>query len=183
MRTQSVTWNSRSWRARWPLRWFYRHRYWSRLRWPVRTLAWLVTASLVSIAGWQYVVLGPVAFEAVFLASVLADERRVRGLPGPVALAENSPRLAAIRAEIRRQAALPRVPSPGGWSPPAGVRPAWSWTPPPGLEPRLDRAPVWVRIWYGTPLADRYAHAWLWHHGGWDVVPPESWGTGSASGQ
>jgi len=47
--------------------------------------------------------------------------------------------------------------------------------PPAGVEPRLDRAPLRVRVWYGTPLIDRYAHAWLWHHGGWDVVPPEAW--------
>ena len=72
------------------------------------------------------------------------------------------------------QAALPRIPSPGGWSAPAGLRPAWNWTPPPGVEPRLDRAPWWARAWYGTPLADRYAYAWLWYHGGWDVVPPEA---------
>ena len=165
----------RSWRARWPFSWFLRHAYWRRLRWPVRILAWLVTAGLVSIAAWQYAVLGPVAFELVFMISVLADERRVRRLPGPVALDENSPRLADIRAEIQRQAAMPRVPSPGGWSAPRGVLPAWNWTPPPGVEPRLDRAPRWARLWYGTPLVDRYAHAWLWRHGGWDVVPPEAW--------
>jgi hypothetical protein len=36
----------------------------------------------------------------------------------------------------------------------------------------------WVRVWYGLPLVDRYAHAWMWAHGGWEVppspgVPPE----------
>ncbi len=170
MRTRSVTWRQR----RWPLRWFVRHTFWGRLRWPVRILAWLVTAGLVSIAGWQYAVIGPVAFEVGFMISVLADERRARRLPGPVALDEDSPQLAALRAEARRQAALPRVPSPGGWSAPAGARPAWTWTPPLGLELRLDRAPWWARVWYGTPLVDRYAHAWLWYHGGWDVVPPEA---------
>jgi hypothetical protein len=147
------------------------------LRLPVRIIAWLVSAGLVSIAGWQYAVLGPVAFEAAFLMSVLADERRVRRMPGLVALDKDSPQVAALRAEARRQAAMPRVPSPGGWSAPAGVRPAWNWTPPPGLAPRLDRVPPWARIWYGTPMLDRYAHAWLWYHGGWDVVPPEAWDT------
>src|SRR5215469_7246661 len=175
MGTRSVMYSSPSWRAWWPVSWYLRRGYRRRLRWPVRIFAWLATAGLVSIAGWQYAVLGPVAFELVFLMSVRADERRVRHLPGPVALSEDSPRLAALRAEARRHEALPRVPSPGGWSAPAGVRPAWNWTPPPGISPRLDRAPWWARVWYSTPLADRYAHAWLWYHGGWDVVPPEAW--------
>jgi len=160
-----------------------RHAYWIRLRWPVRILAWVVTAGLVSIAGWQYAVLGPVAFEALFVMSVLADERRVRGLPGPRALDPDSAELAAMRAEARRRAAMPRVPSPGGWSVPAGQLPAWHWLPPPGLETRLDRAPRWARVWYGTPLVDRYAHAWLWYHGGFDVVPPDAWAPGPESGQ
>jgi hypothetical protein len=176
MRTRSsVTWGAGGWRSWWPVSWFLRHGYWIRLRWQVRILAWVVTAGLVSIAGWQYVLLGPVAFETAFLMSVLADERRARHLPGPVMADEHIPDMAALRAEARRQAALPRVPSPGGWSAPAGVLPAWNWTPPPGLEPRLDMAPWWVRVWYGTPLIDRYAHAWLWYHGGWNVVPPEAW--------
>jgi len=64
------------------------------------------------------------------------------------------------------------VPSPGGWRPPDGVLPAWSWAPPYGLAPRLDRVPGWVRLWYKTPLLDRYAHAWMWEYGGWDVLPP-----------
>jgi hypothetical protein len=24
---------------------------------------------------------------------------------------------------------------------------------------------------YRTPLIDRYAYAWMWWHGGWDVIP------------
>jgi hypothetical protein len=64
-----------------------------------------------------------------------------------------------------------RVPSPGGWTVPPGVRPAWNWTPPPGITPRPDRVSLWVRLWYYTPLLDRYAYAWMWRHGGWDVVP------------
>lgn len=63
--------------------------------------------------------------------------------------------------------------SPGRWDPPPGVRPAWDWTPPEhGLSARLDRVPLWVRVWYSMPLLDRYAYSWMWHHGGWDIVPP-----------
>ncbi len=61
------------------------------------------------------------------------------------------------------------VPSPGGWTPPVGVLAAWNWTPPGGLRPRLERIPRWVRVWYRLPFIDRYAHAWMWRHGGWDV--------------
>jgi hypothetical protein len=65
------------------------------------------------------------------------------------------------------------VPSPGAWESPSGARPAWNWVPPGhGLSPRLDRVPRWVRIWFGTPFIDRFAYAWMWHHGGWDVIPP-----------
>ena len=39
-----------------------------------------------------------------------------------------------------------------------------------------DRAwsvvPWWVQVWYELPLIDRYAHAWMWSHGGWEVRPP-----------
>jgi hypothetical protein len=30
----------------------------------------------------------------------------------------------------------------------------------------------WVQVWYELPLIDRYAHAWMWSHGGWEVRPP-----------
>ena len=64
------------------------------------------------------------------------------------------------------------VPSPGVWHPPEGTRPAWNWIPPDhGLTPRLDRVPRWVRIWFRTPFFDRFAYAWMWDHGGWDIVP------------
>ncbi|MGH3302115.1 MAG: hypothetical protein ACRDOK_10620 [Streptosporangiaceae bacterium] len=174
MRARTATYRPRNWRVRWPVL-----RYWHdsfiRLPWPPRILGWLVTGSLASVAGWQYIPLGPVSFEIAFMTSVALDARRVRRLPGPVALENQAPLARALRAEARRQAALPRVASPGGWDPPAGVRPAWNWTPPSGITPRLDRVPLWARLWYSTPLMDRYAHAWLWHHGGWDVVPPEAW--------
>ncbi|MBO0835589.1 MAG: hypothetical protein J2P28_08730 [Actinobacteria bacterium] len=174
MRVHSTRTRSRRgrWR-RWVFRWFYRHGYLRRLRWPVRVFAWLVTAGLASIAGWQYALVGPLAFEVAFMITLVRDDGRVRGLPAPKAVDEAD--FAAAFAEARRQAALSRVPSPGGWEAPAGVRPAWNWTPPSGLEPRLDRVPIWARLWYGTPFIDRYAHAWMWHHGGWDVIPPDAW--------
>jgi hypothetical protein len=65
-----------------------------------------------------------------------------------------------------------RVPSPGGWNPPSGVRPGWNWVPPGGAVPRVDLMPRWVRLWYHTPFIDRFAHTWIWRRGGWEVVPP-----------
>jgi hypothetical protein len=62
------------------------------------------------------------------------------------------------------------VPSPGGWDAPAGVLPMWDWTSADGGRARLDRVPLIVRALYQLPFADRDAHAWMWHHGGWDVV-------------
>jgi hypothetical protein len=62
--------------------------------------------------------------------------------------------------------------SPGGWTPPRGTLPAWNWVPPEGAMPRLDVVPRWVRVWYAIPLIDRYAHVWMWAHGGWEVRPP-----------
>jgi hypothetical protein len=69
------------------------------------------------------------------------------------------------------------VPSPGGWSVPK--TPEW-WgdtsvpgdEPPLGMVERLDRMPWWVRVWYHTPFLDRRASAWMWSHGGFDVLPP-----------
>jgi hypothetical protein len=56
------------------------------------------------------------------------------------------------------------VPSPGGWSEPG--------EPPQGLTVRLDRMPWWVRVGYHIPLLNRSASAWMWSHGGFDVLPP-----------
>jgi hypothetical protein len=64
--------------------------------------------------------------------------------------------------------------SPGGWTPPPGVLPAWNWVPADGAKPRPDVVPWWVRVWYELPLIDRYAHAWMWAHGGWEVRPPST---------
>lgn len=158
--------------------------YLRRFRWPVRIFAWVLSAAAASLAGWRYSAAGPAALEVTFLAVVVArypaakrqwrrQVQEAKSRPEPVA----SPADDALRREARRQAALPRVPSPGGWSVPQDVRPAWNWTPAPGITPRLDRVQWWVRLWYRTPFVDRYACAWMWRHGGWDVVPPE---TGSA---
>src|SRR6266511_6462694 len=67
-----------------------------------------------------------------------------------------------------------RVPSPGGWTPPPGVKPGWEWVPPGGASPRLEAMPAWVKLWYRTPFLDRWAYAWMWEHGGWWVDPPNS---------
>ncbi len=138
-------------------------------------MGWLITGGLAILAGWQYIPLGPVLFEVAVTFLFARDERRVKGLRAPVARDPSDPGAAALRAEALRIATLPRVPSPGGWAAPAGVRPAWDWTPAgSGVTLRLDRVPRWAGLWYRTPLLDRYAHAWLWYHGGWDVIPPES---------
>lgn len=147
----------------------------ARLRLPVRILAWLLTAGLAAIAGWQYALLGPVVFEIALALVTVRHERRARQLPRATARPMDDPIAQAALAEARRLAALPRVASPGGWAVPAGLRPAWNWVPPPGIEPRPDRVPLWARLWFATPLLDRYAHQWLWHHGGWDVIPASVW--------
>lgn len=72
-----------------------------------------------------------------------------------------------------------RVLSPGGWSPPAGVKPGWNWLPQDhGASPRLDLVPRWVRIWCHLPWIDRFAYVWMWHHGCWEIalpaLPPDS---------
>jgi hypothetical protein len=50
---------------------------------------------------------------------------------------------------------------------------AWNWLPPEGAAPRLDLVPWWARVWYYLPFVDRYAHAWMWRHGGWEVRSPD----------
>src|SRR4051812_35057608 len=73
--------------------------------------------------------------------------------------------------------------SPSSWMPPAGVRPAWNWTPPYGLTARLDQVPLWVRIWFRTPFVDRFAHSWMWYHGGWEILPPPESGQENSGGR
>lgn len=185
MRTGSATYGSAIGSG--PLVGFLRRDYIGRLRWPIRIGAWMASALAASLAGRKYALLGPVAVEVVFLVVVLArypaekrgrrrelDDSRPRPRRVPASDVE------ALRREARRQAVLPRVASPGGWTPPQGVLPAWNWAPASGMTPRLDRVPWWVRMWYYTPLVDRYAHAWMWQRGGWDVVPPEAWSAPSS---
>ncbi len=50
-------------------------RAYGRLRWPVRVAAWIVTAGVASLAGWQYAPLGPLAFEVAFVVYLLASHR------------------------------------------------------------------------------------------------------------
>lgn len=92
-----------------------------------------------------------------------ADAMRFQHTGEGATLAGSGPRSAACSET---------VPSPGAWQPLPGTRPAWNWIPPEhGLLPRMDRFPWWVRLWYRTPVLDRFAYAWMWDHGGWDVVP------------
>ena len=67
------------------------------------------------------------------------------------------------------------VPSPGGWTAPAGSRPGWNWLPPGGGSPRPDLVAWWIRILYQTPLLDRWAHELMWTRGGFLVLPPDHW--------
>src|SRR6266508_4409287 len=63
------------------------------------------------------------------------------------------------------------APEPGAARP--GVRRGMaSGLPPSRARPRLDVMPWWVWVWYALPLLDRYAHAWMWANGGWEVCPP-----------
>jgi len=48
--------------------------------------------------------------------------------------------------------------------------------------PRLDVVPWWVRVGYAIPLIDRYAHVWMWAHGGWEVRPPSPLPPGDQAG-
>src|SRR5690349_21603403 len=64
--------------------------------------------------------------------------------------------------------------SPAGWVAPDGHLPGWNWTPPDGVQFRRDRVPRWVRGWSRAPFVDRWAYAWMWHHGGFDAVPYEA---------
>jgi hypothetical protein len=146
------------------------------LFWRLRLPLWLAGAA----AGWGADGAATAALPAQVAAAIagvavacLAEAafcyRRVQagGDPAPP-LAE---KIAVFRARaIRRETGA--VPSPGGWAAPSGTLPAWNWLPPDGARPRLDRVPGWVCLWYQIPFADRYAHVWMWAHGGFDVLPP-----------
>ncbi len=149
------------------------------LFWRLRLPLWLAGAA----AGWVIGGAGSAALvvqaaavaglAAACLAEAAFCYRRVETNGGQAPRAAGE--IAALRAEaIRRQHRweTEAIPSPGGWAAPSGTLPAWNWLPPEGVVPRVERCPAWVRLWYKTPFADRYAHAWMWHHGGWDVLPP-----------
>lgn len=138
------------------------------LFWRVRILLYLGLAA----AGW-FVLRGRGAVAGFLLAALIearfSYHKRVAQGAAPIAIdADDALRQAHQQAVLRWQAAQP---SPAGWQPPPGARPAWNWTPPGGLQPRFDRVPRWVHWWYRTPFVDRFAHSWMWHHGGWDVLP------------
>lgn len=89
--------------------------------------------------------------------------------------ANAAPRMDAMGRQSHGELAwTDRIPSPGGWTPPSGVKPGWAWLPPNGASPRLEAMPTWVRLWYWTPFIDRWAYVWMWDRGGWWVEPPGS---------
>ncbi len=149
------------------------------LLWGVRLALWLAGAATgwcaagaasASLPGQLAAAVAGVV--AACLAEAAFCYRKVRaGGDRAAAPAEKNAaiRALAIRGQRRQSDA---VPSPGGWPAPPGTLPAWDWLPPGGAAPRPTRCPAWVRLWYRTPFADRYAHAWMWRHGGWDVLPP-----------
>lgn len=148
---------------------YERHSY---LFWRIRIPLWLAGAG----AGWMLA--GPAGLAGGLIAAYVAEGvfsyRSVPALgQGRRPASPTEAEVAAAYTQARRWE-TDAVPSPAGWRPPDGVIPAWSWAPPDGLRPRLDRVPAWVRLWYRTPLVDRYAHGWMWEHGGWDVLPDVS---------
>jgi len=143
--------------------------------WRIRIPLWLAATT----AGWALwgipglVAGGLVAYVAEGVFSYHKPGPRSSPIPEDDRAAAEE--FAAAEAEawlIERRWETDARPSPGGWRPPAGSLPGWQWSPPDGLRPRFDRVPVWVRVWYKTPFVDRYAYAWMWRHGGWDVLPP-----------
>lgn len=163
----------------------YRRRRWRYLPEAVRLpwgryerhahLFWRIRIPLfvgLAVLGWlawrgRGVVIGVVI--AALVEARFSYRGHVAGVPAPTRVASGPARRDAMDNYWR---AL--TPSPAGWESPRGVIPMWNWAPPGGGHPRLDRVPRWVRTWYHTPFVDRYAHAWMWRHGGWDVLPPHT---------
>jgi hypothetical protein len=137
------------------------HLFW-RIRIPLfvglAALGWLVWRSPGAVIG---------LVAAALVEAGFSYRRQGAGRPAPTPVASGPARREAIDNYLRALA-----PSPAGWESPRGVIPMWNWTPTGGGQPRLDRVPRWVRAWYHTPFVDRYAHAWMWRHGGWDILPP-----------
>lgn len=170
----------RTWYRRWrgglypwgviALPWGRYERY-AYLFWRIRIPLWLAGAG----AGWALAgppgLLGGLAI-AYLAEGLLSYHRETIPRRSPTVVGPTEAEVAAARAAHALRWETEAVPSPGGWRPPDDVLPAWSWAPPDGITARLDRVPAWVRLWYGTPLVDRYAQAWMWEHGGYDVLPP-----------
>jgi hypothetical protein len=74
--------------------------------------------------------------------------------------ANAAPRMDGVGRQSHGElASTDRIPSPGGWTPPSGVKPGWAWLPPNGASPRLEAMPTWVRLWYWAAFAGwRHAH-------------------------
>jgi hypothetical protein len=134
---------------------------------PLRTLVWGASIRGVTKSSWRRCLLSG---GGLAVGSVLVEgshrSRPLWGL-GPRGRARPS-----ATSHIERSTDV--VASPGGWVVPTGSLPMWDWLPPGGGRPRLDRVPLPVRLWYELPYLDRYAHAWMWRHGGWDVAPSTS---------
>lgn len=169
----------RTWYRRWrgglyprgviALPWGRYERY-AYLFWRIRIPLWLAGAG----AGWALAgpggLVGGLAM-AIFAEGLFSYRRATIPGPRPMVVGSTNPVVAAARAHAVRWE-LEAEPSPAGWRTPDDVLPAWSWAPPGGIQARLDRVPLWVRLWYATPLVDRYAHVWMWEHGGYDVLAP-----------
>jgi hypothetical protein len=159
-----------------------RRPYWSRTpgRWavrpvlavPLRAVIWGAAVRVVTRARWRTCLASGagLALGSVVVEGRVHRRRRprhwdlgLRGGAGP-----------APGRRTGNPASSGLVASPGGWLHPVGTLPMWDWAPPGGGQPRLDRVPWAVRAWYEVPFLDRYAHAWMWGHGGWDVTPPVS---------
>lgn len=140
------------------------------LFWRIRALLWLP----LLVIGWALARgIGLLAGAAIaILIEAMFSYRKPKGERSMPTPADGNAREEA-RSALQRWA-TEAVPSPGGWQPPSGCLPAWNWAPPDGMRPRLDRVPSWVQTWYKTPFVDRYARAWMWRHGGWDVLPPST---------
>jgi hypothetical protein len=122
------------------------------LFWRIRILLWLPLVA----AGWfllrGYGLLGGAAVAAL-IEGIASYQTRDVGRAAPL----------TARADARRPARpaslwdTDATPSPGEWQLPPGCLPTWNWAPPGGLRSRFDRVPLWVRLWYRTPIIDRYA--------------------------
>jgi hypothetical protein len=148
---------------------YERHGY---LFWRIRILLWLVMCA----SGWAALGIAGLAAGAVAAYGIegMLSYRKPSGRRPAVASPEAHAAARAHALRIERRWDSEAAASPAGWRPPAGARPAWQWSPPDGLRPRLDRVPGWVRLWYRTPILDRYAYSWMWERGGWDVLPPSA---------